>query len=48
MNQSLMTLMHALRICVDCLTCEELSGGYLQEMMGLDLKTGFNLHNDIK
>jgi len=28
--------------------CEELVGGFLQGMMGLDLKTGFNLHNDIK
>ena len=25
-----------------------ISGGFSQGMMGLDLKTGFNLHNDIK
>ena len=28
--------------------CEKLSGGYSQEMMGLDLKTGIHFHNHIK
>ena len=31
-----------------CLTYEELSGGYSQEMMWLDLKTGIHFHNQIK